>query len=321
MKLTLRICLYLVFVAGLSIPGLNAAVAQGSGTTDIRIWTSTANGDPVYDMCYTLANYSNLGCDENQDGAVLFENIPYGTYTVEPTSQDGGSHVASPFTITVDADRTDFSVIAEERSTGNVDLNLITRDPKTGDSLTDVCYVLAGYSNEGCDDNADGKVSFKDIPYGDYTVHQTHTPKGYDAVKDYTISLIPPPNGYTGPISLIVSQTPRQADDNHTNISVMFIDVHSNELILNKDNCLRLVTDDGTPLTRTGCDDDVIDGQIDFLNVEVSDTMRIDFETMALQCPYVPIASASGPVIVQYGDTNTLVFFRVEKAPVNCTGN
>ena len=85
----------------LLLPAASAGAHQ-SGGIDLRIWTVNSAGEPVYDICYTLVEFSNLGCDQNLDGAVLFEDIQPGRYYVEPTMQDGGFYWAEPFTILVD---------------------------------------------------------------------------------------------------------------------------------------------------------------------------------------------------------------------------
>ena len=45
------------------------------------------------------------------------------------------------------------------------DISLITRDPETGKVLPGACYELVGYSNVGCDEDANGTVDFAAIPY------------------------------------------------------------------------------------------------------------------------------------------------------------
>jgi hypothetical protein len=62
---------------------------------------------------------------------------------------------------------------------------------ENGQSATGACYVLLDYSNEGCDENGDGQVTFDDIPFGTYTVQQTRTPAGYPTINDYTINVEP----------------------------------------------------------------------------------------------------------------------------------
>ena len=55
----------------LLLPGLPAS-AQ-SGKQDISIWSYENDGSgSAYDACYVLVGYSEVGCDENGDGAVRF---------------------------------------------------------------------------------------------------------------------------------------------------------------------------------------------------------------------------------------------------------
>ena len=54
-----------------------------------------------------------------------------------------------------------------------VDVALVTRDPKTGELLTGACYIILDASIEGCDENDDGQVDYEGVVPGTYTIHQT----------------------------------------------------------------------------------------------------------------------------------------------------
>jgi hypothetical protein len=45
--------------------------------------------------------------------------------------------------------------------------------------LPGACYIISPYSNEGCDENGDGQVTFQDIPHGRYVLVETQAPDGY----------------------------------------------------------------------------------------------------------------------------------------------
>ena len=126
------------------------------------------------------AAWSNVGCDQNLDGAVNFEAVPASQYEVRATHPNGSDYFVEPFIIDVSAGSTDFTAFAyssNAESVQSTSVLLVTRNPVTGESLTDVCYELVGYSNIGCDENQDGRVQFQDIPYSAaYTIRQTKTP-------------------------------------------------------------------------------------------------------------------------------------------------
>lgn len=56
-------------------------------------------------MCFQLVDYSNVGCDENKDGVVIFQDIPYGTYTLRTLPDvNGFDYGIADQTITVSRD-------------------------------------------------------------------------------------------------------------------------------------------------------------------------------------------------------------------------
>ncbi len=304
-----------------------SASAQSSGV-DLRIWTVTATGDPVYDICYTLADYSNLGCDVNQDGAVLFEDIPPGRYYVEPTINPGGTYWTEPFTILVDEYHTDHVVEAYEyrggstsgtsSTDGAIDVHLITRDPNTGDVLTDACYEFVGYSNIGCDVNQDGHITFADIPFGEYTIRETTTPAGYTRMGDYQVTISNGPDDYSGPLQILLSQGSVQAPEDRVNLSVVFYDPYYGAPVALEENCVQLLYKND-PISNIGCDEDVRDGQVDFMHVAFLGGGPDFTLDVSVGCPYGLIPGANYQVY-WFGDKSVGVFVEVSpEAAVGCT--
>lgn len=158
----------------------------------------------------------------------------------------------------------------------SVDISLITRDPEDGHLLMDACYELAGYSNEGCDENSDGQVTFADIPFGTYTVHQTLAPTGYTAINDYDIHVQPQGDRnihlVTVPLGFVVKQAPEQNAPDTRNVSVLLIDVITGEKAV-MDGCVQIVD-----ASNMGCDEDLRDGQIDFLDVPANGPYDLQFD-------------------------------------------
>lgn len=94
-----------------------AGHAMQSNTHNINIWTVTSDfGEPVYDVCYQLflngAAWSNVGCDQNLDGAVYFEAVPASQYEVRASYPNGSDYFVEPFITDVSAGSTDFTAFA-----------------------------------------------------------------------------------------------------------------------------------------------------------------------------------------------------------------
>ena len=178
---------FAAFVLG-SAPARQPTAVPVAGKRDLYIAT-VADDASYYDACYMLLGYSQIGCDENRDGYVLFEDVDYGTYTVRQMA-DITPYAINDFAIEFNATTDNVFYAFLERDPNPVwtsDVHLITRDPKDGALLRGACYELVGYSNIGCDENNDGQVTFDDIPLGDYTLHQVTPPAGYTRIDDYTL--------------------------------------------------------------------------------------------------------------------------------------
>lgn len=163
-----------------------------------------------------------------------------------------------------------------ETGEDSVDISLITRDPDDGHLLTDGCYVLADFSEEGCDDNGDGQVEFADIPIGTYTVQQTQTPAGYPAVNDFEIVVQDQGDANVSPLSIplgfVVKQAPEQNAPESRNVSVIMVDIDTHKKVV-EDACVELIG-----ASNMGCDEDLRDGQIDFLDVPAGGPYDLQFE-------------------------------------------
>lgn len=242
---------------------------DASGQTSEVAIVSTENGQSITDACYVLVDFSSEGCDENGDGKITFQDIPLGTYIVHQTANLGSGRFVRDFTIFVTGDASGdgwerFNATVSTSgsdaagSTAPVDIARIIRDPQDGHLLTGTCYVLVGYSNEGCDENGDGQVTFAAIPPGTYTVRQTLTPAGYPTINDYDITI---ENQSGVPLGFIVKQAVEQNAPNTRNVSVVFVDSRKYTKI-SSSICVQFVG-----ASNVGCDEDLLDGQIDFLDV------------------------------------------------------
>ncbi|MCO5219282.1 MAG: prealbumin-like fold domain-containing protein [Thermomicrobiales bacterium] len=319
---TPRLHLSIAILLGLLLTGWGISPLQASDRVDARIWTESETGEPVYDICYTLVEFSNLGCDENLDGAVFFQDLAPGRYYIEPTMKPGSEYYVEPFYAVIDEYNTDIIVTAARYQVPQqqdviqvTDVHLITRDPKTGESLTDVCYELVGYSNIGCDRNADGHVTFADIPLGQYTIRQTTTPAGYPKMDDYIVMIMGGPDGYIAPVNLVLAQSKTQAPQDRYNMSVVFWERGNESLISGSLNCAQLWRGD-IAVTNIGCDEDVVDGQIDFMGVEFDandDTFVLDIE---LGCGFVQVDTPFQ--LLWVGEHSFLLFVEVAPTGTGC---
>jgi hypothetical protein len=63
------------------------------------------------------------------------------------------------------------------------DVSIVAVDSDTGERIESdaTCFVIAGGSEEGCDNNADGQVDFLGVAPGSYPVQITGIPDGYRA--------------------------------------------------------------------------------------------------------------------------------------------
>lgn len=123
------------------------------------------------------------------------------------------------------------------------------------------------------------------MPFGDYTIRQTTTPAGYDPMGDYNVTISGGPDGYFSPLQILLSQGQTQAPVNHVNMSVAFYDPFYGAPVALEENCAQLWYGDD-PVSNVGCDEDVIDGQVDFMHVEF-DGDDPDFALeVSVGCPY-----------------------------------
>jgi uncharacterized surface anchored protein len=191
----------LMMIGALTIGGLpvvQSVAAQAGGVT-INIRTVSADtGDSITSACFVLQDFSNIGCDENGDGLIRYEGVPAGDYLVDQVQPAAGYVTVNDIPITVDSSPSvqTFTIRLDPVSGSNVEATsddgvtvfIHTIDSSNQFAITDVCYVLIDFSNEGCDDNGDGRVEFDGVPPGTvYTVTQTAGPTGYLPVGDFPI--------------------------------------------------------------------------------------------------------------------------------------
>lgn len=288
-----------------------------SSGQQVRIHTVLEEtGEPFYDACYELEGFSNIGCDEDNDGVVTFADVPAGEYSLVQTADLGelqpvGEPGVNLGAITVhDSDINDFYITLIDADDGT-DLGLITRDPETGAVLEGACYELVGYSKIGCDDDGNGIITFEDIPWGTYTVHQTQVPEGYDPMDNYEITLQPSSQAPDGSVNIPLLQDKQQGSETSTNISVVVVDVDTGDRVANEETCIEF-----PGMTNAGCDDDITDGQIDFMGVDPT-SGQPTFDVLSLGCGWEAVES-NDVIMHRYGESHTTLIFHVRAVPADC---
>jgi hypothetical protein len=259
----------LVMICALALSGLAGmlpAAAQTGVTVNIRT-VDAQTGESILSACFVLVDFSNIGCDENADGLIRYEGVPAGDYLVDQVQPAAGYVTVHDIPITVKASpATQTFTIRLDRvqqnaapaSDGDVTLYIRTIDASSQAAITDVCYVLQSFSNEGCDDNGDGRVSFEGLHDGDnFTVVQTRRPNGYLPVGDFSITIVN--DGGEQTIDVVMS-TDRATTDT-VNVSVVPYDAATGGGLTGA--CV--VFQGGS---NEGCDENG-DGRIEFQGVPV----------------------------------------------------
>ena len=142
-----------------------------------------------------IIDWSEEGCDQNGDGQVDFAGVKPGTYTVTQTKSPSGF---TPAEVSRSLSKT-----SPDKSLRCVltyapivrDVAIVSRDAESGNRLIGACYIIDGASLEGCDENNDGQVDFKDVTVGTFTIVETKAPAGYNRVLGSKITITASSNG------------------------------------------------------------------------------------------------------------------------------
>ncbi|HWS43193.1 MAG TPA: SpaA isopeptide-forming pilin-related protein [Pseudoflavonifractor sp.] len=172
---------------------------KGTGNVDLSGGTFVLDGTPAVPGSVTLPITKSA-----ENGAVDFGNLPMGTYTIKETSAPTG-HIAFTGEIQVvvgytSSDKTavqalysygtmsnaaSYTLINEPDPTGvNQSESLsFTKLSSDGTPLVGAKFELRKQSPNDkvaeATSGADGKVTFNEIPIGDYYIYETITPDGY----------------------------------------------------------------------------------------------------------------------------------------------
>lgn len=284
-----------------------AAPGQGFATSaDIAIRAEDpATGTALPGSCMILHGGSNEGCDDNGDGQVDFAGMPPGTFLLEETVSPTGAMPLPRQWVIIDREGVlildrPFTGAIPDGGTANV--ALVTRDPVSGDLLPGACYIIENASIEGCDENGDGQVDFRDVAVGTFSVRQTVAPAGYTLANPFRVNIatLDPDQ------SIVVKQAAAQHDADHRHVSVVLYDSENGQRVRGA-TCLEL-----TGASLVGCDENA-DGQIDFLDVEVG-THPITFTQLP---PGYDAVFVTNTVYIDADDPSsvTVVYVPLGRAP------
>lgn len=229
-------------------------------TADISLQTFDASSmNLVPGACYLIEGGSINGCDENSDGQVTYKDVRAGTYVVRPTKTLGGFQPVARqwIAVTHDGPIPVYAYPVERTSpapSGKVNVSLVSLDSSTGNALAGACYIIENASIEGCDENGDGKVDYRDVTPGTYTVHQTKAPAGLRVMPDQVVTIT------NAPDQLISLYQMPPAAQTGTRVAIVSADRDTGEPILGG-ACYVIVN-----ASNEGCDENG-DGQVDFQSV------------------------------------------------------
>lgn len=196
----------LAFALMLVIAAIPPATSAQDDTVTVYLqpWDATA-GTVISHMCLSLQDASNVGCDENGDGYIAFQDMHPGTYTVvQETTIAGIEQLGDATTITVTDSPSEqyftisFNELGSETPTpvpdDTVTIFLQPVIAETGVALTPMCLKLGDASNTGCDENGDGSIEFQGIHPGTYPVLQERVVAGVQQLGDTTITVADSPS-------------------------------------------------------------------------------------------------------------------------------
>ena len=134
-------------------------------------------------------------------------------------------------------------------------------DARTGESIFDGCFVLQNFSNEGCDENGDGRISYEGVPAGDYLVVQTVDAEGYETLDPVEITVRDSPDEQSFEIELEPIGDVQQPSGDDGGVTVRFQTIDASDSSAITEVCYILVD-----ASLEGCDSNG-DGLIGFADV------------------------------------------------------
>jgi uncharacterized surface anchored protein len=154
--------------------------ARVNFTNELALGTvvvSTTDGaSAIGGTCYELSGIGQQ-CDDDGDGALQFDAVPPGDYTVTQISVPEGYSASDPVdqTVTVNAGESTQVDFVVSLAQGSLSVTVVDEE---GNAVAGACIAV----NDGtpvCDDDSDGQIQFDGLTPGDVTVTMSTTPEGY----------------------------------------------------------------------------------------------------------------------------------------------
>src|SRR5215213_3342549 len=194
------------------------AIEPGDAPGRLTVIAVDAAEQPLPGACFAIVELGFEVCDDDGDGAVVFDAVPSAPLTLRETAPPPGFTSVGDLTITIEptgarllvphqpeAGQTPVEPTAEppvepvetpQDAAGEGDVVLTLRD-RQGNPVSGACWVLTETDSdqavERCDadDGADdGVLHFETVPAGRYRLHEATTPAGYQPADNQGIDVV-----------------------------------------------------------------------------------------------------------------------------------
>lgn len=117
--------------------------------------------------------------DGTNDGRIVFENVPVGTWTLRETLAPSPSYQLAPDReITIENDTTTEVDVPNELKNGRILVEKVTANHKH--PVAGACFELDPDLGDPLCSNASGEILFENVPVGTYTLNETTVPYGFE---------------------------------------------------------------------------------------------------------------------------------------------
>ena len=159
--------------------------APGQQSATVSISATDQSGNLLPGACFQIDGVGQQ-CDDDFDGVVSFQDVPFGSYTVSAIQAPEGYENAQPSPLDVQGDQ-QLSIVFPQTAPQSATISLVAVD-QNGNALPGACFQLDGIGQQ-CDDDSDGVTTFQDVPFGTYNLSSTQAPQGFDNIQPTQIQV------------------------------------------------------------------------------------------------------------------------------------